>query len=173
MVGQGLVQRKTNEIRVLARIPNDSPPMGIVEITDNVFRRKIAEQSCLRRSIGGKRGMLHLSYMVICQIRKQAGIKADALHSVCGQRLRGNLHYHMCDATIHHHAKIAVKLTAFRCRVDGIKPILFHQHAIGADIRTRKAAARENLPQEKCRCCFALGSGNTDNGQILRRAAIE
>ena len=92
MVGQGLVQRKTNEIRVFARIPNDSPPMGIIEIADNVFRRKIAEQSCLRRSIGGKRGMLHLSYMVICQIRKQAGIEADALHSVCGQRLRGNLH---------------------------------------------------------------------------------
>ena len=51
-VGQGLVQRKTNEIRVLTRIPNDSPPMGIIEIADNVFRRKIAEQSCLRRSIG-------------------------------------------------------------------------------------------------------------------------
>ena len=78
MVGQGLVQRKTNEIPVLTRIPNDSPPMGIIEIADNVFRRKIAEQSCFRRSIGGKRGMLHLSYMVICQIRKQAGIEADA-----------------------------------------------------------------------------------------------
>ena len=108
--------------------------------------------------------------MILGQIGKQPHCKADAVHPIHGQRVRGNLHHHVAAARIRHTAQQLLQLPRPRgsalCRQCLLPHAILH---CADETHTGTSFFFQNMSDQHGGGCFPVGAGNTHHGHLFGR----
>ena len=92
--------------------------LGIVRIAQDMLDTGEGEQHFLAGFVFLHVGVLHATDVIGIEIGKDAGVKADAVHAVQLECLRGHLHDHVSDTAFHHLGHVFVQIQAFGRGID-------------------------------------------------------
>ena len=113
--------------------------------------------------------MLIFPDVIRCQIRENADIKLDARGAVELQALGGYLHDNHLAARIHHLGEVFLHLVGLRRGVVGRDVSVADDNLDGADKAGGDTSMLQDGSDHEGSGGLALGSGNADDLQLLRR----
>ena len=144
-------------------------PMGIVAIYNTYLT--LLKQQTLAGHIFFKACMLVGTDVIRLQIGKNTVIKHKSLGAVLHQRLGGHLHHHRVKSGIHHLGKGLLQDVGLRCCIQRRNMLFTNNGFNGTHQPHLMTCILQNGFHQISGRGLALGTGDTDNIQFIRRIA--